>query len=140
MVRFLEKVVELPEPFGPPLPDAIAAFEDAMSDDLNTAKALAVLLETTSVKDQPASVQPTIRIMDRILGLDLARSRKTLEELSALRKRSAGDERQAAELMLRRQEMRKQKNYAEADRLRDQVLAMGYVIEDTPQGPRLKPK
>jgi cysteinyl-tRNA synthetase len=36
--------------------------------------------------------------------------------------------------------MRKQKKYAEADRLRDEVLALGFVIEDTPQGPRLKPK
>jgi len=140
MVRFLEKVAELPEPSGPPLPEATTAFEDAISDDLNTAKALAVLLETVSVKDQPASVQLTIRNMDRILGLKLAQARTTLNEIGALRKRPAGDETKATELMLRRQDMRKQKKYAEADHLRDEVLAMGFIIEDTAQGPRLKPK
>jgi cysteinyl-tRNA synthetase len=140
MVRFLEKVAELPESASPPLPDAIAGFEDALGDDLNTAKGLAILLETVSVKDRPQAARSTILTMDRILGLNLAQARTTLDELSALRKRPVGDEQKATELMLRRQQMRKEKNYAEADRLRDQVLDLGYVIEDTPQGPRLKPK
>jgi len=140
LARFLEKVAELPEPSGSPFPDAITAFEAALSDDLNTAKALAALLETASVKDDAGSVRPTIMAMDRILGLNLAQARTTLDEINLLRKKSAGDETKATELMLRRQEMRKQKNYVEADRLRDEVLALGFVIEDTPQGPRLKPK
>ena len=33
---------------------------------------------------------------------------------------------------------RKSKNFAEADRIRDELKAMGWVIEDTPQGPRPK--
>lgn len=140
MVRFLEKVADLPESASPPLPDAVAGFEDALGDDLNTAKGLAILLETVSVKDRPQAARSTILTMDRILGLNLAQARTTLDELNALRKRPAGDEQKATELMLQRQEMRKQKKYAEADRLRDQVLALGYLIEDTPQGPRLKPK
>lgn len=35
---------------------------------------------------------------------------------------------------------RKEKNWAEADRLRDLILSSGYLIEDTPQGPKLKKK
>lgn len=41
-------------------------------------------------------------------------------------------------LLEQRQEARKHKNWQEADRLRALLLAEGYVIEDSPQGPRLK--
>ena len=37
-------------------------------------------------------------------------------------------------LIAERQAARKAKNYAEADRIRDEIKAKGYVIEDTPQG------
>jgi cysteinyl-tRNA synthetase len=140
LVRFLEKVAALPEPDGSPLPEALAAFEDAIADDLNTAKALALALETASQKDQPAASAATLEKFDKILGLDLAQSKKKLAEINGLRTKAAGDEQKAAELMMKRQEMRKQKKFKEADALRDEVLALGFVIEDTPQGPRLKPK
>jgi cysteinyl-tRNA synthetase len=140
LLRLLEKIAELPAASGGGIPDAVAAFEDALGDDLNTAKALAIMLEVAAFKNDPAAAAATIATVDRILGLNLERARATLDEIKALRNKSAGDEQKAAELMLRRQEMRKQKNYAEADRLRDEILAMGFIIEDTAQGPRLKPR
>jgi cysteinyl-tRNA synthetase len=39
-----------------------------------------------------------------------------------------------------RQAARKSKNFAESDRIRDQLLAMGIILEDTPQGVRWKRK
>jgi cysteinyl-tRNA synthetase len=47
---------------------------------------------------------------------------------------------QATALLQQREEARKRKDWKEADRLRGEILALGYVIEDTPQGPRLLPK
>ena len=44
------------------------------------------------------------------------------------------------EMLSQRQEARKNKDWALSDQLRDQILKAGYVIEDTPQGPRLKQK
>ena len=41
-------------------------------------------------------------------------------------------------LVQARVEAKKAKNFAEADRLRDEVLSKGYVIEDTPKGPKVK--
>jgi cysteinyl-tRNA synthetase len=140
LTRFLERIVELPVSSAPPIAERITAFEEAVADDLNTAKALAIALETASNRDQSASARPTLEKLDSILGLNLAQSKKTLAEINGLRIKAAGDEQQATELMLRRQEMRKQKKFKEADALRDQVLALGFVIEDTAQGPRLKPK
>ena len=42
------------------------------------------------------------------------------------------------ELVEKRAAAKKAKDFAEADRLRDEVLKMGYVIEDTPKGPKVK--
>jgi cysteinyl-tRNA synthetase len=44
------------------------------------------------------------------------------------------------ELAARRQDARQAKDWAAADRLRQQVAALGWLVEDTPQGPNLKPK
>ena len=40
------------------------------------------------------------------------------------------------DLVVERQEARKAKNFAEADRIRDELSAMGVVVEDRPEGPR----
>lgn len=138
LVRLLEKTAELPAPSPDILPASIRAFEEAMADDLNTAKALAIVLETAE-QAAPAA-RTTLEKMDSVLGLNLSAIKQTLIEINDLRKNNAGDEQKAVELMKRRQELRLQKKFKEADALRDQVLALGFVIEDTPQGPRLKPK
>jgi cysteinyl-tRNA synthetase len=46
--------------------------------------------------------------------------------------------REAEELVRRREGARKRKDYQTADRLREQLRKMGFVVEDTPAGPRLK--
>ena len=37
-----------------------------------------------------------------------------------------------------REEYRKQKNWAKADEIRDQLKAIGYIIEDVPEGPKVR--
>ena len=44
------------------------------------------------------------------------------------------------EMLSQRQEARMNRDWALSDQLRDQILEAGYVIEDTPKGPRLKQK
>jgi len=45
-----------------------------------------------------------------------------------------------AEIMARRQDARRRRDWAEADRIRDELAARGWVVQDTPQGPKLKKK
>lgn len=121
---------------------SLEKFGNAMADDLNTAEALAQLFDLsreanrladsgTLSADGAKAVLEAFRQFDRILGcLDVDKEPEAEEipaEITAL-----AEERAAA---------RKAKNFAESDRLRDEIAAKGYVIEDAPGGVwRLKKK
>ena len=51
---------------------------------------------------------------------------------------ASDDDAVAQDLAEQRVQARKDKNWALADELRDKMAAMGYVVEDTPAGPRIK--
>lgn len=107
-------------------------FIDAMDDDLNTADAIASIFElvrdinTNVVGKTPskALVEGAISVFDELTGvLGLVYNRKT-ETLDS----------DIEALIEARTNARKEKNWAEADRIRDQLKEMGIVLEDTAQG------
>ena len=107
-------------------------FIDAMGDDLNTADAIASIFElvrdinTNVVGKTPskALVEGAISVFDELTGvLGLVYNRKT-ETLDS----------DIEALIEARTNARKEKNWAEADRIRDQLKEMGIVLEDTAQG------
>lgn len=107
----------------------LAAFEEAIFADLNMPKALAALWSVLSDKELPAASKlGLIYKMDGILGLGAEGWREEIVEVPA----------EIAELLAQRQAARKSKNFAEADRLRDEIVSRGYIIEDSPQGPKAK--
>ncbi|RPJ49060.1 MAG: cysteine--tRNA ligase [Candidatus Latescibacterota bacterium] len=106
-------------------------FLEACADDLNMPRALAVFWgvlreEALSVADRYA----TLLAMDRVLGLGVESMEEEKASLDA----------EAEDLVRRRDEARKRRDFAEADRLRDELLARGYVLEDTPGGTRARRK
>lgn len=107
-------------------------FIAAMDDDLNTADAIAAIFElvrdinTNVVGKAPskALVEAAIAIFDELTDvLGLVYNRKT-EKLDS----------DIEALIEARTNARKEKNWAEADRIRDELKAMGIVLEDTAQG------
>ena len=117
--------------------EAMDRFDDAMCDDLNTSGALGVLFEyirymNTVLADANNPCKTVIeealsalKVMAHdILGLLMKDADTTPEEIKAL--------------VQARVEAKKAKNFAEADRIRAEVLEKGYVIEDTPKGPLVK--
>ena len=120
---------------------ALAAFEAGMDDDLNTPAALAALFtfvrETNAALDRgavrPADLQRTrdaLAAMDDVLGiLELVdRDSGPDEELAAWVEQKLAD----------RQQARKDRDFARADAIRDELVEAGIVVEDTPQGARWK--
>lgn len=96
-------------------------FLDAMCDDLNTSKALAVIWEMIGSKkeDKVHHVYSTILKMNKILALDLSYSKEeveyTPEVLALIEKRKAA---------------RDQKDWATSDTLREQIKDLGFEVTD----------
>lgn len=108
-------------------------FISAMDDDLNTGEALGAIFElvkeiNTRLIDKVSSkavVEHAIKTFDDLTGvLGLLYERKEEKSL---------DEK-VEEMINARNEARKNKNWAEADRIRDELKAQGIILEDTPQG------
>ena len=107
-------------------------FIKVMDDDLNTADAITAVFElvrdinTTVITDAPAKelVELATTIFDELTGvLGLVYNRKT---------ESLDDE--IEKMIEARTQARKDRNWAEADRIRDELKAQGIILEDTPQG------
>jgi cysteinyl-tRNA synthetase len=116
---------ESPEELAP-LRDA---FFDALADDFNTARALASLFDwirEANRREGPVGGSH-LREMLEVLALD------------NLLEASEGPPEELVELARRRTEARARRDFAEADRLRDEVRAAGWEIRDGPQGPELVP-
>jgi cysteinyl-tRNA synthetase len=58
--------------------------------------------------------------------------------LGVLQEEEAGMDGEAERLLQARERARKRRDFATADQLRAQIAALGYVVEDTPRGPRVK--
>ena len=113
---------------------AVEAFDAAMSDDLNTADALAAIFE--HVRDMNSSLTADSARSSIDVGLEAL---STMTDVLGLLKRefdATPDEVKA--LVEQRVAAKKAKDFQLADRIRQDVLAMGYVIEDTPKGPMVK--
>jgi cysteinyl-tRNA synthetase len=109
--------------------DVLAAFDD----DLDTPRALQVLRRLEKDAGVPAGAKfETFAWADRLLGLDLAREVGQARPVAEL---PAG----AQELLDARAAARAGKDFAASDRLRDELLALGVAVRDTPAGQEWSP-
>jgi cysteinyl-tRNA synthetase len=105
------------------------AFFDALADDFNAARALSHLAAWVNEANRRSGVgRDDLAEMLGVLGLEAL---ATVEEVAV------GAEEQ--ELLERRQSARAERDFAEADRLRDELRARGFEVRDGPSGPELVP-
>jgi cysteinyl-tRNA synthetase len=115
--------------------EARQRFEEGMDDDLNMSLGLAAIFDfvrevnrlSADGKLSRANAQAVKTAMgefDRVLGL--------------LKEEESGVDAEAERLLQERERARKRRDFATADQLRAQITALGYIVEDTPRGPRVK--
>ena len=116
---------------------AAESFVAHMDDDLNTADAITDIFNLVKVTNTAASAEDVsgealktaadkIRELTGVLGIELFGSEE--EEIPA----------EITELVEARAAAKKAKDFAEADRIRDELKAKGYIVKDTPNGPQLE--
>lgn len=107
-------------------------FEDSMSDDLNTADAIASIFEMVShaniISKAGASMEYAKEAKEKIQNLC------DIIGIMQNRSDSSHEDEKIKKLVDERQEARKSKNYARADEIRDELAEMGITLKDTPQG------
>jgi cysteinyl-tRNA synthetase len=110
----------------PRLLDLLAQFDEAISDDLNTAVALTLVEKATAYKTEDASA--TIAQMDTVLGLqllDASRDKFRIRPKAAI---ITEDEIETA--LAARKEARAAKDFAKSDAIRDDLIAKGVEVMD----------
>ena len=112
------------------LPEFKKAFIDAMDDDLNTADAITAIFElvsfvNTTAKDESSKeyVEECLAIFSELTGV-----------LNIIQKKDDVDEEKIKELIEKRTAAKKNKDFAESDRIRDELKEMGIELLDTRQG------
>lgn len=108
-------------------------FITAMDDDLNTADGMTAIFELVRDLNRMSADAATSReqleagakLFDELIGvMGLLYNRKKTDEIPA----------EVTELVEQRKAARKAKDFAEADRLRDAIAALGYAVRETRQG------
>jgi cysteinyl-tRNA synthetase len=124
-----------PEPQTEPDAGAIAGFREAMDDDLDTPRA------TGLVFDLVRRGNALLDAGDPVAAGRLAAAVREITGALGLELHTEGGEVPADILDLARQrdEARAAKNWSAADTLRDQIVAAGYVVEDTQTGTVVRP-
>ena len=112
---------------------AQADFERAMDDDLNTADALGAIFEMVRVCNAEMNettdretVKTALDMLNRLTGV-----------CGILRREESQESDEVKALAEARAKARAEKNWAESDRLRDAIAALGYVVKDTKQGQQI---
>jgi len=97
------------------------SFFEALSDDLNTPKALAVVWEALKSNIPSEDKYDLIMSFDEVLGLGL--SKITNSKIQIPNNIQA--------LITKREQLRKEKNFEEADKIRKEIEDAGYPVNDT---------
>ncbi len=122
------------------VPGYIARFDESMDDDLNTSDAISVVFEfirfTNANTDENSSsdfagclYKVLSELCEKVLGISLERKTQEMDQ----------SEVEAIEaLIAERTAAKKEKNFARADEIRNQLLEQGIILEDTREGVKWK--
>lgn len=111
-------------------------FKTALNGDLNTSLAVTALYDVLKAKTNDATKLAALEAFDRVLGLNLLSAAQKVRD-SRPKEEFASDP-EIDILLAARTAAKKEKNWAEADRIREEIRARGFELIDTAQGTKYK--
>ncbi len=103
-------------------------FSRTINDDLDTPRALAIMWDLIKSKNPGSAKKQTLLMFDKVLGLRLDKVKKEkMTVTDAVR-----------ELVEKREQARKKKDFKKSDELRKRIQEQGYDVQDTDRGPVIK--
>ena len=141
--KLIDKIAALKTDSGEAVDEAVIQqlrerFKKGLDGDLNTSLGITALYDVLKAKTNDATKLAALDEFDYVLSLDLLANAEKIREEA--RKAEVAEERDPVidGLVADRTAAKKAKNFAEADRIRDELKAMGVEIIDTPQGTKWK--
>ena len=141
--KLIDKIAALNPESGEAVDEAAlgelkARFKKGMDADLNTSLGITALYDVLKAKTNDATKLAALADFDKVLCLNLLDNAAKVREEA--KKAEAAEERDPVidGLVADRTAAKKAKNFQEADRIRDELKAMGIEIIDTPQGTKWK--
>ena len=117
-----------------------AKFTEALDNDLNTSLAVTAVYDVLKAKCSDATKLSALADFDRVLSINLIEAAAKLREelatpaeVAAVKEKDAFDL-EIEELIAKRAAAKKEKNYAEADRIRNYLAERGVTLKDSSQG------
>lgn len=104
-------------------------FHKAINDDLNIPLAMGIVWDAIKYEKKSPDIAKLLKRFDTILAIDI--DRKPIQEENDVPK-------EIIELAEKRNQARINKDWAESDKLRDEILSKGYMIKDTKEGYEIK--
>ena len=121
-----ERIAEWEDTDAKPDESLLTEFSDYINDDLNTPQAVALLWKAVGSSISPTVKRASVIEFDKVLGLNLIVTKENSipEEIVAL--------------ITKRETLRKEKKWEEADKVRIKLESQGYKVKDTKKGSRVK--
>ncbi len=111
----------------------VKAFEEAMDDDNNTANAIAAVFDLVKYSNSNVSADNTKQFAEAMYEI-LTELTDVLGIILEKEEEAQGDEDYINEMIEKRAQAKKDKDFALADQIRDELLEKGIVLEDTREG------
>lgn len=117
------------------------AFKAAMDDDMNTPIAIAVLFDLVKAINRESSLNQQVKMVKMLYSLShllgiLTHSPETFFKQGNMDQTLS--DKKIDELISERELFRKNKNFAEADRIRDDLMEQGVILDDSAEGTKWK--